>query len=206
MKARWLSQTGTDTALVVFGGWAVNSSPFERFAGCVDLLFVSDYRDLSAAIDVDNYDRVCVLAWSFGVAAYAHWQAENPDPFAAKAAVCGALTPVDRLKGIPPSVFRRTVDGLSHDSFQTFLTHAFGQPQPEQALDVTARAQELREVAARGPAPDTVFDRIWIADHDRIFPSVNLERAWAGQGTAVRRIKAPHVPFDQFDHWTEVFA
>ncbi|MFW8636254.1 pimeloyl-ACP methyl esterase BioG family protein [Cribrihabitans pelagius] len=204
MEFRWLKQESADEAIVVFGGWAIGPEVFAHLEGPEDILFASDYRDLRAGLpDLSGYQRVRLLAWSFGVASYAHWQQGRADPFAAKVAVNGSLQPVSRAAGIPPVTFRRTAETLSLNSYQQFLSHAFGAPQPAQMLDVEARRAELLAVEQRGDAPRLRLDRIWISGADRIFPPASLARAWAGQ--PVRRIEAPHVPFVQFTAWEELF-
>ncbi|KUJ73423.1 biotin synthase [Ruegeria marisrubri] len=205
MQARWLKNSGADEAIAVFGGWAVGPSPFLHLRGPQDVLFVEDYRDLATDLpDLSSYRRVSLLAWSFGVASYAHWQAGRPDPFARKVAVNGTLHPVDRTFGIPPVAMRKTVETLSPGAYQLFLARAFGAAQPQAEMDVEARQQELRAIEARGDAPATAFDRIWIGTKDKIFPPANMRRAWEGQD--VREIPAPHAPFERFETWEEMFA
>lgn len=205
MDVRWLRQGGADQVVVVFGGWGVGPSAFEHLGGAQDVLFVDDYRDLVADLpDLSGYARRNLVAWSFGVASYAHWQLGRPDPFQRKIALSGALTPVHRTTGIPPSIFRATLDALSLETYQDFLTRAFGCAQPHAAIDVVARRDELAAVAARGDAPATSFDRIWIGNADKIFPPANLTRAWSGQ--AVRHVDAPHACFMAQTSWDEVLA
>ena len=204
MDFRWLKQDRAAEAIVVFGGWAVGPEVFWHLGGPQDILFASDYSNLNADLpDLSGYQRVSLLAWSFGVAAYAHWQQGRPDPFARKAAVNGSLQPVNRGAGIPPAVFRRTVEALSLEAYQSFLTRVFGAPQDAEPLDVEARRSELLAVERRGDAPQMRFGRIWISSGDKIFPPANLARAWAGQN--VSNLDAPHAPFDRFQDWEALF-
>lgn len=204
MEFRWLKQIQAAEAIVVFGGWAVGPEVFWHLDGPQDILFASDYTDLDAELpDLSGYERVSLLAWSFGVAAYAHWQQGRPDPFSRKTAVNGSLQPVNRGAGIPPAVFRRTVETLSLESYQQFLGRVFGARQDAEALDVEARRAELLAVERRGDAPQMRFDKVWICSGDKIFPPANLARAWAGQNVA--NLDAPHAPFDRFAQWEALF-
>lgn len=206
MEFRWLSQTGAEEAVVVFGGWAVGPQVFAHLEGPQDVLYASDYRDLDAELpDLGGYARLSLLAWSFGVASYAHWQQGRPDPFTCKVAVNGSVTPVNRLTGIPPVAMARTVESLSHAAYQSFLTRVFNAPQPETALDEAARRAELNAVALRGDAPVLHFDRVLISGKDRIFPAASLRRAWEGQ--PLRELEdAPHAPFGRFTSWEELLS
>lgn len=205
MEIRWLKQNNAAEVVVVFGGWAVGPEVFAHLAGEQDVLFVSDYRDLERDLpDLSTYGRVSLVAWSFGVAAYGHWQHGRRDPFDCKVAVNGSLAPVSRDKGIPPVAMQKTTETLSPEAYQLFLTRVFGSRQPVAEIDVAARRQELLAVQARGAAPDPGFDRIWISARDKIFPAANLARAWAGQ--AVQSCDAAHMPFDRFATWEEILA
>jgi biotin synthesis protein BioG len=205
MEVRWLKQGSSAEAIVVFGGWAVGSKVFAHLAGDQDVLFVNDYRDLNADLpDLGAYTRVSLLAWSFGVAAYGHWQQRRVDCFDRKVAVNGSLTPVCRERGIPPVAMKKTIETLSPDAYQLFQTRVFGTRQPVAAIDVAARREELLAVQERGAAPDPGFDHIWISSRDKIFPPANLARAWEGQ--QLRSCVASHMPFDQFATWEELLA
>lgn len=202
MEQSWLRRKGGAEVIVIFGGWAVGSQVFDALAGEQDLLFVEDYRDLSDDLpELGGYDRRNLVAWSFGVASYGHWQAEHAQEFDTRVAINGTLTPVDRQTGVPPEAMQKTMDTLSEDSFQLFLSRCFNARQPFHAIDAEARRAELAAVLERGAAPDTRFDRIWISDGDRIFPPANMQRGWAGQANAVRRINGAHAPFDRFAGW-----
>lgn len=206
MQVNWLTEKrGSRAVIVVFGGWAIGSRPLAHLRGAADILFVDDYRSLDTALpDLDAYDRRILVAWSFGIAAYGHWQAAHPDPFDRKVAICGSLTPVDRRLGIPPVLFDRTVSTLSEDSFQLFLARCFDETRPHQPIDTDARREELLAVQARGPAPETAFDRIWIGRNDRIFPVANLTRSWESQSEKLQVLDAPHAPFGHWQDWNDL--
>lgn len=204
MLSQWIKQTGSDQLIVIFGGWALGAAPFQHLAGPQDVLFVDDFRDLSPLPDLGKYAERTAVAFSFGVAAFCHWQAQNAFHFHRKTAISGSPTPIDRKHGIPPVIFDKTHDGLSADSFQQFLGHCYNSNQPNLNIDVQARKAELAAVKSRGPAPAAAFDKIWVSTEDRIFPATNLRRAWADQSAKIQEIDAPHVPFAQWDKWDEV--
>jgi biotin synthesis protein BioG len=206
MRTEWLLHSGTASeVIVVFGGWAVGPGCVAHLQGPQDVLFVEDYTDLEAELpDLSGYARRRLLAWSFGVSAYAHWQAGRADPFTRKTAIAGTLNPVDRAEGIPPAVLEKTRDTLSEASFATFQRRCFGGPQVLMQIDVPRKQAELTAVAARGRAPQTAFDRIVIPTRDRIFPPANMARAWVEQEDRVQQIDAPHAPFASWTTWQEV--
>ncbi len=204
MNHRWITQTDTaDTVITVFGGWGLGWAPFAHLEGDQDVLFVEDYRDLDHTLpDLGGYAQRWLLAYSIGVASFAHWMANHTISFNKTIAACGSLSPVDRRKGIPPAVYQATQDGLTDDSFQSFVALCYGVRQPNSVIDVAARKEELAQICHRGAAPEFAFDQLFIATEDRIWPAANLNRAWGEKAT---RVDAPHVLFDRWTRWDDLF-
>ena len=206
MKQQWLSRSGTQEVLLVFGGWALGPTPFQGLSGDADILFVDDYTRMDNPLsDLAQYDRVTLIAFSFGVASAAHWLTQTglqPDRLVA---VSGTLSPADAEHGIAPDMIRATADQLSTASFAKFCRRA-GLDGSAPAVDIDAARAELFAVIERGAAPDRNFDRIWIPQRDRIIPTRAQQAAWAGQQDAVREISAPHVPFAAGQSWKEWIA
>ncbi len=206
MKQRWLSRLGTKEVLVVFGGWALGATPFQGLVGDRDVLLVEDYTRLDDPLtDLSQFDRVNLLAFSFGVASAAHWLAQTgvrPDRLIA---VSGTLSPADATRGIAPDVIRATADNLSPASFTKFCRRAgLGGTAPE--IDIGSARAELFAVIERGMAPDTKFERIWIPERDRIIPTQAQHAAWATQQEVVRSMSGAHVPFQSGQSWEEWLA
>jgi pimeloyl-[acyl-carrier protein] methyl ester esterase len=206
VQQRWLKrQSGATELIVVFGGWAIGPAVFSHLTTSADLLYLSDYTSLEYDLpDFSAYQSRSLVAWSFGVASYGHWQQGRPDPFSRKVALNGSMAPADRQTGIAPKVLQKTIDTLSQDSFQVFLNRCFNAPQPHHPVDVPARRAELIAIQARGSAAtDLSWDRVWISGKDRIFSPANMKRAWPG---ATLLPDAAHVPFSTWSSWDEVLA
>lgn len=188
--------------MIVFGGWAVGWAPFAHLQGSEDVLFVEDYRDLNHDLpDLGGYGQRWLFAYSLGVASFGHWAQGRA--FDRTIAACGSLNPVDRRLGIPAQVYRATQEALTEDSYQDFLALCHGHDVEPHKVDIPARRAELAAIADRGPAPVTQFDRVLIADRDRIWPKANLTRAWGGH--EVVELDAPHVAFGGFQTWRDLF-
>ncbi|MEX0365061.1 MAG: pimeloyl-ACP methyl esterase BioG family protein [Ruegeria sp.] len=206
MRTQWLAQDGSAELTLVFGGWGLGPVPFEGLTGAPDVLFVDDYRQIDTDLpETAQYDRVRLLAYSFGVASALHWLAGSGLQAEQRVAVNGTPYPADRTRGIAPEMVAATADGLSPTSFAAFCRRA-GHPGTPPDIDIPAAQAELRAIAARGPAPEIPFGRIWISDRDRIIPRAAQDTAWAGQSEAIRHIPTPHQPFRLGQSWEEWFA
>ena len=206
MQQQWLKcQSGATELIVVFGGWAIGPSVFAHLTTDADILYLNEYSTLDYALpDLSAYKSRTLVAWSFGVASYGHWQQDHHDPFTRKIALNGSMSPVDRRTGIAPKIMQQTIDTLSQDSFQTFLNRCFNTPQPPHPIDVPARRAELIAIQARGSANKKLsWDRVWISGQDRIFSAANMARAWPD---ATLLPDAAHVPFSTWTSWHEVLV
>lgn len=159
---------------------------------------VEGYTALEALPELEAYDRVSLLAYSFGVASAAHWLAEtDPPKVDRKVAVAGTLFPADPAKGIAPDTVRATAEGglTPPATFAKFCRRAgLGGPAPPQ-IDIDAARAELLAIADRGSAPNPPgFDRVWLPTRDRIIPTHAQAAAWAGHPD-MREVEGGHVPF-----------
>ncbi|MEP2783981.1 MAG: pimeloyl-ACP methyl esterase BioG family protein [Pseudoruegeria sp.] len=204
----WLHKTSADHVIVVFGGWGIGPEATAHLNNDVDVLWVSDYRDLSTGLpDVSGYKTRSLLAWSFGVAGYLHWRNKHTVDFDRRVALCGSPCPVDRRAGIPPRVFSATRDGLTPKSFLDFLSLCYGEASftnPD-STNIDVLRSELTAVADRGNAETICWDKVILAVEDRIFPVANLRRAFDGQSN-IQDINAPHVPFAHWNSWKDILS
>lgn len=206
MKHRWLARSDTSNLILVFGGWALGAGPFAPLTGGGHVLFVDDYTELDTPLpEVAQYDRVDLVAFSFGVASAAHWLSMTGFTPTRLTAVSGTLSPADARKGIAPDMIRATADNLCEDSFAKFCRRA-GLQGPAPVIDIEAARAELYAVINRGPAPEHSFDRIWIPKRDRIIPQNAQEAAWKQQRHAIRHVPGPHVPVRDGQRWAEWIA
>ena len=204
MRCRWLARGGSPDLILVFAGWALGVAPFAGLTGAVDVLLVEDYTTLDELPELAGYDRVSLLAYSFGVASAAHWLAEIGVKVDRKVAVAGTLYPADAEKGIAPETVCATAEGLTPATFAKFCRRA-GLDVPAPEVDIDAARAELLAIADRGDAPDPGFDRVWIPTRDRIIPTRAQQAAWAGHSD-VREVAGGHVPFRAGQTWQEWLA
>lgn len=203
MQHQWLSRRGTDSLILLFGGWALGASAFAGMGSDADALLVHDYRDLDDPLpEVGQYDHVDLVAFSFGVASAVHWMSAVAFLPERLVAISGTLSPADVDRGIAPEMIRATADSLSDDGFARFCRRA-GLAGPAPAIDIVAARAELHAVIDRGPAPDHPIDRIWIPGHDRIIPTQAQETAWKSQEHSIRRCPGSHIPFGPEQNWAE---
>ncbi|GLQ35793.1 hypothetical protein GCM10007939_20760 [Amylibacter marinus] len=205
MQITWAVRRGHARVIVVFGGWGIGPDAASHLGADADILWVSDYRDLTTDLpDLADYAERILVAWSFGVCSAAYWLAQGRGDFTRCVAINGTCPPIDRMCGLPPVMMQKTTLNLNAASYAVFLQRCFGSVQPERTIDVEALHNQLVTIGARDyTGVAMVWDRVIISRGDRIFPAANQRRAWAG-GPKPIEIDGPHVPFGQFRHWEEI--
>lgn len=184
-----------------------------------DVLHCYDYRSTVLSTDVleaiAGYDERTLVAWSLGV-----WAARRAglEGIERALAVNGTMTPVNREKGIPPDIFRATLDNYDEENRTRFMRRMCGSSALFEAfLDVaplrTADDQkdELASIlqnvmqGGTGCSPSWSYTHALIGGRDIIFPPKAQELAWHGV-KCERAGGMPHFPFFEFGNWPELCA
>lgn len=204
MKYSFVTPRTSDRLLLVFAGWAMDGKPFAGISPAgYDMMVAYDYGSEGTISEIDDYQEICIVAWSFGVIEAHRFITANPyRPITMKVAVNGTLHPVDDRCGIPEAIFRATLDGLTPASLGKFhrrmcgsadATAGFLARGPER--DFNGLADELRHIASL-PQPEgeeRVWDTVVISDRDMIIPTANQQAAWAGHPRIIT-LRGAHLP------------
>ncbi len=228
MHYEWLKKKSAERLIVIFSGWGFSAQVFDHLlendeGSQYDVLYVSDYRDLNVLLpDMTHYQERYLLAWSFGVAAFATWLSKLPQgqqqtyrqQFDRFVAINGSMQPVDRYHGIPDVIMKKTIDTLIQTSFEYFARRCFGDlPMPDDLqINVAEKKQELRAILSRTHQTVSIWNLVWIANHDKIFPPKNLSRAWhmynenCQEAAVIQYCDAPHTPFQIWSNWNDFIS
>lgn len=196
---------GSKRLLLLFAGWSAEPEWFDSIRpDGFDLLVVTDYRTADTAAlsggEIDGYEEIVIVSWSFGVPAATRFMRDNPGlPFTLRLAVNGTPWPVDDNLGIPVSIFQGTLDNLSGKTLEKFDRRMCGGPTAlPRKRDIRELAEELKAIrhdysGCITEADASLWDIAVIGDSDRIIPPGNQRRAWEGHART-EEIKAPHFP------------
>lgn len=225
MKAEWIRRGGRQKLLLFFNGWGMDRrvADFMGGSGCglddYDMLVLFDYRDTQlpggVSAEIARYGEVDLVAWSLGVRAAVLCGIEG---IHRAVAINGTLFPVDELRGIPPEIFRMTMEQWSDDNrsrFERRMCIGGERDSRYEAIRSARSSQEqqaelraILEAAVEGtsePSAAWRFEKAVIGGRDLIFMPANQRRAWLG--TAMLEIAdMPHFPFFHLDCWEAVFA
>ncbi|MCM1077608.1 MAG: DUF452 family protein [Bacteroides sp.] len=199
-------------AILLFAGWGMDFRPFADVSlPGYRLIAVWDYRDPTfppeLMRELEEYDEIAVIAWSFGVPAATRFLQNYPQlPVTARIAVNGTMHPMDDSLGIPTDIFNGTLDNLSEKTLSKFHLRMCGSSSAYREFSTSLpqrNVEDLRdELRAISTIPPTVVPQLWdcgvVSLSDRIIPPANQTRAWESEACEVVTIDGPHLP--DFNH------
>lgn len=181
-----------------FTGWSTDSQILEdiEIPKGYDLMVLWDYRDMSCSVPTERYDEILIIAWSFGipVATITAVELLKQHNITGMYAVSGSWKPVDNEYGIPENIFNRTLETLNEQNLRKFRVRMSGgisnfnlsAHKFPNLPDIDALKEELRvfdetinDIVER-ISYSRLWDYVFIACNDKIFPAENLKRAWKG--------------------------
>lgn len=224
MRAEWIVHEGASGLLFFFNGWGMERRTADHLVSAwgapegADLVLLYDYSDLSLPDwlreAMHEADTIDIMAWSLGV-----WAASSAglDRVDRAVAINGTLFPVDAERGIPPEIFRGTLEQWDDSARRRFERRMFaGVPPPaaEAAASVRSSAEQKEELgsieaaiasAQEGQQAIWRYSRVITGGRDLIFSPENQRRAWPEMTPVTLLDDMPHFPFFHLKGWREVF-
>lgn len=215
MIQNYLIQQHHPRLLLFFAGWGADETPFKAYQPeHSDFMICYDYRTLDFdPSGLDKYQEINVIGWSMGVWAASQVVPRLSLPIANSIAINGTPYPIDERKGIPPVLFRGTLDGLTGASLHKFLRRMCANGAAFKSfLQITPRRplEELREELAEienmyHSLPPATFhwQQAVVGSNDRIIPPANQLQAWEECGTPALQTDDAHYQEELFRHYLQ---
>lgn len=207
-----LYSTQQPNLLIYFAGWGTPISAVSHLVlpTDYDLLICYDYQDLSLDFDFSAYQEFRLVAWSMGVWVAA--QSLSHLKFLSATAINGTELPCDEQNGIPPEVFKGTLDQLSPITLAKFQRRMAGKltehyqmlPNPREFADIQ---QELAAIYAQlriMPPKNLAWTKAIIGQKDKIFSATNQQHYWQSR-CPMELVAGEHYLFVQFNDWAELW-
>lgn len=197
--------------ILFFNGWGMDEKPFYPIKNNRDILFISNYSDLSINLDLDfsKYKKLILIAFSAGVFMAAYLKELLPI-FDLKIAINGTLNQLDKQEGVPQEIFSE-IENINLENVleirKKFINkeehyNLFNQHQPyrdlQSALDELSM---LKKCFAEQKYFD--YDKVIIGKDDKIFPFENQLRFWNNHKN-ICNVEDGHFLFYNFNDFEEI--
>lgn len=204
MKHYFIQQKNYSRLTLFFAGWGMDEQPFmDDCPHDSDLLICYDYRSLDFDFTLlQGYQEIRLVAWSMGVWAASVVLQHLDLPVHESIALNGTMIPVDDSKGIPRTIFERTLNGLNEPALEKFIrrmclkrehTEAFLSKRPKRPVaELKEELQRIGEQVRSCAVPAFKWQRAVIGRDDLIFITVNQRNAWRDTETEVMELDIPH--------------
>lgn len=181
MKQTFIIRNNGKHLLLFFAGWGMDETPFRHIhpAEC-DWMICYDYRSLEFDTTlIQAYSKISLIAWSMGVWAASQVMKQYPSlPVSQSTAINGTLYPIHETKGITPSVFEGTLQGLNAQTLLKFQRRMCGSAADYKAFQTIAPKRPVEELKEELAAirqqylsslpSEFVWQTAIIGDNDRI--------------------------------------
>lgn len=223
MKQTYIIQEHHPRLLLFFAGWGADETPFRMYRPAnSDFMVCYDYRTLEFdASELEEYCEINLIGWSMGVwaASQTMSQLSLPDTsgkaihVANSIAINGTPYPIDEHLGIPPAIYRGTLDGLTGASLHKFLRRmcadgtafrAFLQITPRRPLEeLRDELTEIEKMYHTLRPAAFHWQQAVVSGNDRIIPPANQLQAWETLGTPVLQTEDAHYQEELFRHYLQ---
>lgn len=205
MQYEWLAKGQSKDLIIFFNGFGMDKTCIAHLqkdnakSGKFDCLHICRYQDAELPhFDFAAYGGLYLVAWSLGV----YMSAALRLPWTKKTAFCGTGNPVDLKEGIPPKIYRLTMNSFSEKS-KLLFSEKTGFPM-DGSRSVSDLQAELYAVQNAALPKNGNFDTAFIAAKDSIFPPANQKNYWQKHARTVCELNCGHYPFHLFPSWQEI--
>lgn len=212
MKQHFIIKNNQKHLLLFFAGWGMDENPFSQIRPIgYDQMICYDYRSLEFDVTlIQDYSNITLLAWSMGVWTASQTMKQYPNLSISRSiAVNGTLYPIHETKGIAPSIYEGTLQGLNEQTLQKFQRRMCGSATDYKSFQTVAPQRpvgELKEelVAIRSQylsldPSDFTWHKAIIGKNDRIFLPDNQSRAWENNVKSLELTEAAHYQPELFN-------
>ena len=189
--------------ILFFNGWGVPKKIFNR-------LKIYDYEvkviDLEENIDLKNlkkYERIDVIAWSFGVYNASKQLSNLNIKISKKIAINGSVNAIHKRYGISPIIFKKTLESLDRERYFDFMENiGLDIRYLKDNKDWKNYREILDEFGKNYREIPSIFEYSLISTKDKIFPSRSLINYY--KDTGYKLIEEEHYPFERWNSWGEI--
>lgn len=190
--------------ILFFNGWGMDEKAISHLEIPHGFeVKVLNYPYTAQGIEFSRYEKLYLVAWSFGVYYASKFVEDNPNiEFKKKIAINGVPETIGNY-GIPEKIFRNTLDHLTPESLKEFYSN-MGVSEIPSSKEFEEIREELQYFWDNYIPQKDIYDLAIVGDEDIIIPSLRQKKQHKKNLVQIREISAPHYPFKVFKSWIEM--
>lgn len=213
-----LQDNNSNNLILFFCGWGMDENPFAVLKSKSDVLFVYDYTTPDfPEFDFSKYNSVTLLSFSYGVYAGAIVKLPDNLKLDKRVAINGTLIPIDDKYGVPVKQFELT-EKMDSESVVKFRQRLFGGEKAQDHFEIfeqnlpqrsakscTEELLGMKKYVPKITASKKVFDKVYIASHDRCVPTRNQRNFWLMmEAENIINLETGHFPFYNYEFLDDI--
>lgn len=206
----YLRKNNSDELILLLNGWGMDEKPYEPIKSSCDVLFVSDYTDLTFEFDFSGYKKIILMTFSAGALMAGYLQEILPK-FDLKIALSGNFFLFSPNSGVPDDMLceMKNVSLENALEFRRKLVdkdgeyHLFNKYQPHRTLESSLLELELLQKYSQEKLNSFDFDKVIIGKQDKFLPYENQLNAWNNHKN-LSAIDGGHFLFYKFDSFDDI--
>lgn len=213
MKKIWLQKKAASNLIIFFNGWGMDENGITHLSKeNYDVLTIHDYKAIDHFEMNLHYDKIIIIAWSFGVFVAPQLFGTKPDN-AISIAINGTDEPIHPKYGIAPEIFNSTLQNWNQINAQKFMNRIFGSSKIKTAYSTLLPQREpeeqkielmqLQNLYLTKKNHTFTWDFALIGMKDAIFLPDNQLNFWNQKAKVITK-DWPHLPFHLFNSWNDV--
>lgn len=207
--------TNSKQCILFFNGWSMDENILNNLDSTgFDVIVFYDYSDFNLVQDdFSKYEKLFLVAWSLGVYVVSQSLWLKDLKFEEVVAINGTVHAIDKVEGIFPQVFEKTLTTLSEKTKQKFDMRCFGGTRNfklnENLHSNRSFESQLKELSFlhavyQKPTHSSIqFTKAIVGTNDLIFTPKNQMNYWNKKVT-VKEVELDHNPFVKFSSWNEI--
>lgn len=199
------SKQNSEEVVLFFSGFASEAEHFRHLcpSELFDVIVFYDYEEICFSCDIlkklKNYKKAIIIGFSMGVAVASRMDFSGVlQTHEMRLAIAGSTLGIDKIYGIHPRIFARSIDSFDKDEFVKLIGA------PNLKLHRNNHKNELKYLYNFCQAKP-VLNKTWQsaigADDDAVFPINALKNSF---DKSLKIIKSKHFVFDKFKSWDEL--
>lgn len=191
--------------ILFFNGWGMDDKILSNVKHSKEYEIIILNYPYTLTQDLSKYEKISVVAWSFGVSYAAEFLEKNKNLNCYSVAINGHTDILGKY-GISEKIYSLTYNTLSEENFKKFYLN-MGAPLellPDN-INIVNLKEQLEVFSKRESFSHIKFNKSFIGRLDKIIPFSKQQKFYGNNDNTII-LDCPHYPFATLNTWREIIS